>query len=241
MVIFITTNSINGKKYIGKDKRNNPKYLGSGTIFRKAIKKYGRTNFKKEIIEYCKNVTHLCEREIFWIKHYNATESPDFYNIASGGSGGNLTAGDPQLEKRRVKAILKTKAKWTKKYKEKVYSFTKNKEWRLNHSQRMSGVLNPMFGKAGFKNKKHTPETKEIIGKYHKGKILSSETRQKISQARKKIGSPCRSKYILKNKNSGELKTAFAKEWLNMGVDISFIKRNSKYQSKGWQFVCKAL
>lgn len=53
MVIYITTNLINGKQYIGKDARNNPKYLGSGTYLIKSIKKYGKENFKKEIIEHC--------------------------------------------------------------------------------------------------------------------------------------------------------------------------------------------
>ena len=49
MVIYCTTNLINGKKYIGSDTNNNPYYLGSGVSIIKAIKKYGRNNFKKEI------------------------------------------------------------------------------------------------------------------------------------------------------------------------------------------------
>ena len=45
MVIYKTTNLINGKIYIGKDSNNNEHYIGSGVKLLKAIKKYGRSNF----------------------------------------------------------------------------------------------------------------------------------------------------------------------------------------------------
>lgn len=43
--IYKTTNLINGKIYIGKRSHENPekdKYMGSGTVLRKAFNKYGR-------------------------------------------------------------------------------------------------------------------------------------------------------------------------------------------------------
>ena len=52
MIIYKTTNLVNGKTYVGQDSKNNKKYLGSGKILKSAIKKYGRSSFKKEIIEY---------------------------------------------------------------------------------------------------------------------------------------------------------------------------------------------
>ena len=55
MIIYKTTNLINNKIYIGQDSRNNPYYYGSGTIITLAIKKYGKNNFKKEILETCNN------------------------------------------------------------------------------------------------------------------------------------------------------------------------------------------
>ena len=41
MIIYLTTNTINGKKYIGKDRNNLKSYLGGGTDLNKDIKKYG--------------------------------------------------------------------------------------------------------------------------------------------------------------------------------------------------------
>ena len=39
----------NGKIYIGFDSHNNPEYFGSGKLIKMALKKYGTSNFKKDI------------------------------------------------------------------------------------------------------------------------------------------------------------------------------------------------
>ena len=58
--IYVIQNMLNGKTYIGQRKCPKNKkpsedthYLGSGYILKKAFKKYGRKNFKKEILEVC--------------------------------------------------------------------------------------------------------------------------------------------------------------------------------------------
>ena len=53
MIIYKISNLINNKFYIGQDIKNNPKYFGSGKLITVAIKKYGKENFKKEILEFC--------------------------------------------------------------------------------------------------------------------------------------------------------------------------------------------
>lgn len=95
MVIYKTTNLINDKFYIGKDEKNNPDYLGSGLLLNRAIKKCGRDNFKKEIIETCVTRKELNEKEIYWIKELKAIEKG--YNIALGGAGGNTYTNNPNL------------------------------------------------------------------------------------------------------------------------------------------------
>lgn len=81
MIIYLTTNTINGKKYVGMDSNNNPNYLGSGSLVLKAIKKYGKENFKKEILESCSSVKEMEERETYWIMKFNALKDPLFYNL----------------------------------------------------------------------------------------------------------------------------------------------------------------
>ena len=83
----MTINLVNNKKYIGIDSRNNPHYLGGGTILKKAIEKYGRENFHKIILEECNSKEELFNKEREWITLLNATNDKNFYNILSGGQG----------------------------------------------------------------------------------------------------------------------------------------------------------
>jgi group I intron endonuclease len=58
-------------------------------IIKRAISKYGKENFKKEILQICESKKELNFAEKFWIWHYNSMV-PIGYNIADGGQGGNL-------------------------------------------------------------------------------------------------------------------------------------------------------
>jgi len=94
MVIYKTTNLTNGKIYIGQDSNDNPEYFGSGLILYKAIKKYGKENLIKEILECCDSKKQLNEQEKYWIKYYNSTNKKIGYNISKGGTGGKLVEKD---------------------------------------------------------------------------------------------------------------------------------------------------
>jgi hypothetical protein len=85
MVIYKTTNLINNKWYIGQDKHNNPKYLGSGKLLTLAVLKYGKNNFVKEILQECESVDHLNKAEEEWIDLLNAVEDKESYNLRRGG------------------------------------------------------------------------------------------------------------------------------------------------------------
>lgn len=95
--IYMTTNLVNGMKYIGKCEyaRSNgwEDYLGSGKILKHAIKKYGRTNFKREILIEASTAEELDMLEQYYIAGYDACNSDEFYNIATGGEGGNTRRG----------------------------------------------------------------------------------------------------------------------------------------------------
>jgi len=80
MQVYKTTNLINSKEYVGQDSKDRPSYLGSGTYLKKAVKKYGKKNFKKEIIAWCKTQEQLDFLEIFYIDFFD-TSLPKGYNI----------------------------------------------------------------------------------------------------------------------------------------------------------------
>ncbi len=90
--IYLTTNKINQKQYIGMSTKDDENYLGSGVILRKAITKHGAENFTKVILEDdIEELALLCEREIYWINHYNAAADVNFYNISEGGHKDSIT------------------------------------------------------------------------------------------------------------------------------------------------------
>jgi len=106
MVVYEITNLINGKKYIGMDTHNNPNYLGSGSLILKAIKKYGRQNFKKIIIEHCSNIEELEKRETYWINFYDSYHKG--YNATP--IAGNCK-GRPVSEETRLKIMKSLKGR----------------------------------------------------------------------------------------------------------------------------------
>ncbi len=98
-IVYLTTNNINNKKYIGVDTKHNPNYLGSGIAIKLAISKYGKSNFTKMIIEENDDIQYIFEREIYWINFYDAVNSNNYYNISIGGKGGNMLLNEKTLNK----------------------------------------------------------------------------------------------------------------------------------------------
>ena len=88
--IYMTTNSVNTKIYVGK--RQKPYfergYKGSGKLLKLAFAKYGKDAFTTIPIQTCDTVEELCEAEKMWIEHFKK-RGYTLYNIADGGKGGN--------------------------------------------------------------------------------------------------------------------------------------------------------
>jgi group I intron endonuclease len=89
--LYKITNKLNGKIYIGVHETDNLEdgYMGSGKAIISAIKKYGKENFTKEIMEFFDN------REAMYLRESNLVSS-EFcqdnmnYNMAPGGKGGTI-------------------------------------------------------------------------------------------------------------------------------------------------------
>lgn len=106
MVIYLTTHTPSGRKYIGKDKNNSPKYYGSGIEIKKIIKKEGIHNLKKEILEECLNLSHLVEREEYWLNYFNVENNKEFLNKTNKSFG---NSGQTEEGKNKISKALKGK------------------------------------------------------------------------------------------------------------------------------------
>lgn len=85
--IYRITCLLDNKIYIGKRtclKLPDNKYMGSGLLIGRYIRKYGVQNFEKELIEECGSLEELNIREKFWIKELNSI-FPAGLNISEGG------------------------------------------------------------------------------------------------------------------------------------------------------------
>lgn len=103
--VYETTNLVNGKKYRGIHKTTNLNdgYLGSGIAFELAVKKYGKSNFVKEILEYCSSYDELIEREKFWVDE-NWIKDDNNYNLKTGGQSAGILS---DASKNKISETLK--------------------------------------------------------------------------------------------------------------------------------------
>lgn len=139
--IYITTNIINGRKYIGQKvfKYNWQNYLGSGIALKNAIKKYGRKNFYKEIIAIAYSQQELNDLEIEFIKNHNAVNSENYYNIAYGGDSGNTGLHHSEETKRKISKFFKGKTK-SEETKRNMSKAQKGKDHKTREDREKMGV-----------------------------------------------------------------------------------------------------
>lgn len=160
MIIYKTTNLVNGKIYLGQDKNNDAVYLGSGKILHLAFQKYGIENFNKEILEECESVEDLNEREKYWIGFYNSTDRKIGYNIALGGNGGDTISKHPNKDEIRSKhsewMIENNPTRGRKKTEDEI------ERWRESFVGKYRDENNPNFGS------KRTESSKDKMSKTRK-------------------------------------------------------------------------
>lgn len=109
--IYRIINNVSGRIYIGKHVvRSNltpftDHYCGSGVALQAGFEKYGKSNFTKEIIEYCDDDQSLNEAEKRHIAALFESNAPT-YNISPGGDGANDVIVAKSIEKTRRRPIV---------------------------------------------------------------------------------------------------------------------------------------
>lgn len=168
MVVYLITNNINGKKYVGQTSCDIKTRLaqhiaevkrGSSQLIHKAIRKYGANHFDIRELQQCSSYEEMDEVEGYYIKKLN-TFMPNGYNMTPGGKSGRT-------------------------------GYTHTEKFKRQRSVQYTGKGNPNFGKryvetskfAGFKGKTHSTKTKKLISEKMKGRIITQETREKIRAA----------------------------------------------------------
>jgi hypothetical protein len=199
--VYLTTNLLNKKQYVGEHSTNDmncnatKNYIGGGIMLKNAIKKYGKENFKRVVLENFKSKKEAFDNQEKYIVLYN-TLNPNGYNISPKG-GENVKNGVSEDTKKKISNSLsgenhpnfgkpsynknkkmpvdslknlsesrKGKIPWNK---GKKYSEERKKEMSIL----MSGENHPNFGKH------RSEETKNKIGNGNRNKKATDETKEK--------------------------------------------------------------
>lgn len=239
--IYKTENLLNGKYYIGKrqykgDNINEDNYLGSGTLLKLAIKKYGKINFKKTIISIVETLEELneLEQKIITDKVINDVLS---YNLALGGWGGNLgeivnnkiriicaspeyrekmsnIINSPEVKDRIVKSVKRTMA---------------DLGWKEKFSKKQKEVQNTIENKLrNSENQKVAQNKKEVIDK----KRATMNELYNDTAFKEKHKTACQSESFKEKQRNKVL----GKKWVNNGHEQKYIHDTqiNDYLNNGW-------
>lgn len=146
-------------------------YFGSGNKIKKDIKKFGKSNFTVEILEwvdYKDDKKILLNREKYWCEKYNVALDPNYYNISGSGNAGNTMMGYT-LEEKEI-------------YRNKQRNITKSKidpngKGMFGRNISLLGKNNPMYGKY------QTEHSKQLNREWHLGRKDSIETKDRKREA----------------------------------------------------------
>lgn len=184
--VYITINTINGKKYIGQHRANKYNYyLGSGAELKKAFKEFGRESFKSFPIAWATSEQELNALEKYYIEYFDATNSDEFYNIQAGGACRGTY--DYSTEAIGRVHTEETKQKISNALKGRQMSDETKQKMSENHAD-VNGKNNPMYDthRYGEENpmfgKKHSDETKQKIREKALGRTWSEERRKQRSE-----------------------------------------------------------
>lgn len=187
LYVYVITNLVNGKKYVGQTRQAPPERRWRDHILRstcrapryplhRAIKKYGRQNFRFKIIGEYDDVDKWNQAEIDYIKKYRSRWFEHGYNIAEGGRNGGV---GPRLDESKVEKLRELYATGDYTYRQLA------RKTRLSHDLVKRAVRG---GEAYARIGKQLPrdhQTNRVRRLKHAHKELRALSRRQVSRLRR--------------------------------------------------------
>lgn len=222
MLIYIVTNKINGKQYVGqavkKLEARKRRHIRESLVkvdncyVHKAIRKYGPENFTWGTLhDNITNINDLNRLEIFYIGYYDTYNNG--YNLTEGGGG--MVGWSPSKKTRKRMSEAHKGKKLSKEHKQKIAEANKGNKLSKKHKQSMLRV--------------------------NTGKTLSEEHKRKISETHKQKG-------ISKGKNNPAARAVIANnKYFDtsreaakfLDVSHTMVYKRIKKQVPGYKYVNK--
>lgn len=209
-LIYKISNKIDNKFYVGKHKTENKNddYFGSGLLLKRAVEKYGKNNFVKELLFECSSEEEMNQKEADIIDEDFITRD-DTYNIKLGGNGGFDYIN---------KNGKNHGGNWKESMKERSKKGVSKFRWLLEND--------PSFREEfSTKSSNRIRLYQSINGNPFQGKHHSEETKKKMSEAKK-------------GKINGKKNPSFGKHWITNGVENRLLRKdviNLLLKEDGWR------
>jgi group I intron endonuclease len=174
--VYLTTNLINNKIYVGKrsTKKLDDGYLGSGIVLKQAVEKYGKENFERTILYYCLSKEDASNTEKGIVDSWFVART-DTYNVMLGGTGGTTLLGKFLSEETKQKMSNSKLGKKRKPFTEETKK--KMAEARKHQARPVTSDATKLKQSKSNKGKKRTRKQKLNI----KNGILRKKMELKIS------------------------------------------------------------
>ena len=191
--LYIKKHSITGLKYFGKTSKKDPyKYLGSGTRWKRHIKKHGRQFVETLWVSELYYDTSIIDHALHFSNENNIVLSDEWANLVLENGIDGAIKGTKFSDAHKEKMSYLRKGRpghpHSAETKEKLSIIGKNRapasiETRAKMSASRQNVSNETRSKLSevWKGRRHNVETRKKQSDAHKGKIVSPETRAKMS------------------------------------------------------------
>lgn len=178
--LYKITNKINQKFYIGVHSTSKLEdgYMGSGKHLKHAIKKYGKENFEKEILETFDNAKDMYDAERLLVNE-EFIKRPDTYNLKLGGEGGWDYISNNEILSNQRKVRMSE-----------VGKSCSNKPLSDEHKKKISESVKSLnlptwkdnlVGKpSGFLGKQHSDEFKKMMSELSKSRVNEDERKHRL-------------------------------------------------------------
>ena len=141
MLVYLITNTVNGKQYIGQTRVSlHRRWLGhksshhTRSPLHSAIQKYGAQAFCLSLLDTAHNLMELNKKEIEYIEAYQTTNPAFGYNLHGGGNTGGTRRGiryTPEaIEKIKQARARQKPIKWSAESKKNFSLLAKKLGWR---------------------------------------------------------------------------------------------------------------
>lgn len=166
--VYQITNTVNGRIYIGKHETVdiNDGYMGSGKLLKRAQEKYGMDSFVKVILYTFDNEGEMNAKEAELVTE-DFCKREDTYNICAGGKGGfGYINNNPDkfLTQKRLASLKLGHEHAVKQWKH-LYETNEDFKCRRREISELAWAAHrEKYPDGAFKGKKHTEDTKRIIG-----------------------------------------------------------------------------